>query len=79
MERPTLDVDISESRSLEERRRRQWKKHMKSVLYIPTSDKQKAAYVLRKWRKKQRKLLGKTDIEDPDPFVETYVFYCFNK
>jgi hypothetical protein len=76
MERPTLDIDDLRS---DEKRRKDWKKHMKNILYISKNDKQKVAYVVHKWRKKQRELLGKKDIEDPDPFVETYVFYCLNK
>lgn len=32
---------------------------------------------LKKFREKQQALLGDDDIEDPDPFHPTYVFYCF--
>ena len=34
-------------------------------------------YVMYKYRKRQRQLLENDDIEDPDPYVPTYVFYCF--
>lgn len=77
--RPIVDVDVEGDRKLEEKRKKEWKKHMKAVLYISKTEKQRVSYVLHKWRKKQRKLLGKKDIEDPDPFTETYVFYCLDK
>lgn len=77
--KPTLDVDNLEDHKVVEKRRKTWKRHLKSALYISKNDKQKVAYVLHKWRKKQRELLGQKDIEDPDPFVETYVFYCLGK
>lgn len=78
MEKPTIDVKSRGNRKLEEKRRKEWKKHMKAVLYISKTEKQRASYVLDKWRRKQRHLLDKKDIEDPDPFAKTYVFYCLD-
>lgn len=77
--RPIVDVDVEGDRKLEEKRKKEWKKHMKAVLYISKTEKQRVSYVLHKWRKKQRKLLDQKDIEDPNPFDETYVFYCLDR
>jgi hypothetical protein len=35
-------------------------------------------HALRKFRNRQRVLLDTDDIEDPDPFEPTYIFYCFH-
>lgn len=32
---------------------------------------------MKKYRKKQMELLDDDDIEDPDPYAPSYVFYCF--
>lgn len=32
---------------------------------------------MKKFRNRQRVLLDDDDIEDPDPFAPTYIFYCF--
>lgn len=42
-----------------------------------TVDYCKTYHVLRKFRNRQRILLETDDIEDPDPFMPTYIFYCF--
>ncbi len=34
-------------------------------------------YVMKKFRNRQKILLGSEDIEDPDPYMPTYIFYCF--
>jgi hypothetical protein len=34
-------------------------------------------YMMRKFRQRQEELLGTENIEDPDPFEPTYIFYCF--
>jgi hypothetical protein len=47
---------------------------------IPTCDAKthvQSYRTLRKFREKQKMLLGDDDIEDPDPFEPTYLFYCF--
>ena len=33
-------------------------------------------YIMKKFRTRQRILLGE-DKSDPDPFMPTYIFYCF--
>ncbi len=37
----------------------------------------KMYYIMKKFRTWQQVLLDKDDIEDPDPFYPTYIFYCF--
>ena len=37
----------------------------------------KMYYIMKKFRNRQRVLLDDEDIEDPDPFLPTYIFYCF--
>ena len=38
---------------------------------------QQVSYIVNKFRKRQMVLLDTDDIEDPDPFMPTYIFYCF--
>lgn len=64
--RPTLDVVNLDSPSRLQRQRR---KAMK--LEVP----KEAKKVVSRYRRKQRRLLGKTD-KDPDPYDSDYVFYC---
>jgi len=40
-------------------------------------DYMKIYYIVNKYRKRQRILLDAQDIEDPDPFLPSYIFYCF--
>jgi len=47
---------------------------------MPKSDSRvriRACYIVNKFRNRQRALLDCDDITDPDPFVPTYLFYCF--
>lgn len=37
----------------------------------------KMYYTMRKFRNRQKVLLDTDDIDDPDPFYPTYIFYCF--
>ena len=60
--RPTIDVD-----SPRIRRTRQ-----PIVKYN-----RKTSYIVNKFRKRQMILMDTNDIEDPDPYVPTYIFYCF--
>ena len=43
--------------------------------------KRRIRYILTKFREKQKKMLDKVykdpDYDDPDPYDETYLFYCF--
>lgn len=74
MEKPTIDVKIRTDDKLIRKRKRR----LKEAMDISKKERKKVAHVLHKWRKKQRELLDKDDIEDPDPFAKTYVFYCLN-
>ena len=42
---------------------------------IPKEEKKIVSRVLTRYRRKQRRLWGKT-VEDPDPYDSDYVFYC---
>jgi hypothetical protein len=68
--RPTLDVVNLES---PHRLRRQRRRAMKVV--IPKEVKREVSRVVSRYRRKQKKLLGKSD-SDPDPYDSDYVFFC---
>lgn len=76
MGRPTILIYDETHPRLAEKRRKAWKRFLKKVLAIPQTEKKAATEILRKWRKKQRKLLHQKDIEDPHPFEHKYIFYC---
>jgi hypothetical protein len=66
---PTLDISNLESpSSLIKKRRRALKRAM--------DRNSQATAVVSKYRRKQRKLLDDSTESDPDPYDETYVFYC---
>ena len=44
-------------------------------LIFPKEEKKAASRVLSSYRRKQRRLWGKT-VSDPDPYDSDYVFYC---
>ena len=68
--RPTLDVvNLESPRRVYRERRRAMK------LELPKDEKRMASRVVSYYRRKQKKLLGKTD-SDPDPYDSDYVFYC---
>jgi hypothetical protein len=73
--RPILEVDdLVYSSTLEKTRKRRLRARM------PIEDKharRRFEYVINKYRGKQRALLEKFNIEDPDPYVPTYIFFCF--
>lgn len=69
--RPTLDdIDIRAKKSVLQARIRQIKQAM------PKEDRARISYVVNKYRKKQRKMMEDDDIEDPNPYAASYVFYC---
>lgn len=70
--RPTLDVINLDSPT---RLRRQRRKRMEAV--FPTEDKKLVSHVLSRYRRRQRRLWGKT-VADPDPYDSDYVFYCLD-
>lgn len=73
--KPTLDVTNLDTRtSLLKRRLKEYKRRIPK---FDKYDRREIAYILHKFRKKQRKMLDSRNIEDPDPYDCTYVFYCF--
>lgn len=74
--RPTLDVDnLSSSASLRVKRRRLLDKRIRAL--HTKRERRRATYILTKYRAKQTALLSNVFDEDPDPYVATYIFYCF--
>ena len=65
---PTIDLDSPEADHRARRRELQAR--------LPRLD-NKMLYVLNKFRKRQILLLMDEDIEDPNPYLPTYIFYCF--
>lgn len=72
--RPTLDVvHLRSSRTLVKERERYIRSVVKANL---TKDQRRLCRdILSKYRRKQRRRSGSTE-SDPDPYDETYVFYC---
>lgn len=69
--RPTLDeIVIRAKQSVLQTRIRQIKQAM------PKEERARVSYVVNKYRKKQRKMMEDDDIEDPNPYAASYVFYC---
>lgn len=71
-ERPTIDPDSPKADQKERQR-----KFMKLLSKYSRLQYRKMYYAMKKFRDRQRVLLETDDIEDPDPFVPTYIFYCF--
>ena len=74
--RPTIVVSGSQfeyKKSVACQRQRQMKLAMPQV---SKSVRARMSYVVNKYRKKQRKMMEDDDIEDPNPYDDTYVFYC---
>jgi hypothetical protein len=68
--RPTLDViNLDSPTRLRRHRRRAMK------IDIPKPEKKIASRVVSSYRRKQRRLIGKT-VDDPDPYDSDYVFFC---
>ena len=70
--RPTIELD-SPSADYNERR----KSFMKLFPKYEKTEHSKMYYIMKKFRNRQMVLLDTDDIEDPDPFVPTYIFFCF--
>lgn len=72
--RPTLDVvHLRSSKTLLKERRRYIRSVVKANL--TKDDRRLCRDILSKYRRKQRRRSGSTE-SDPDPYDETYVFYC---
>ena len=50
---------------------------VKTVIKQNKKDYHKVYHTLKKFRALQIDLLNDSDIEDPDPFQPTYIFFCF--
>lgn len=76
MERPTLDVeDLRAPQSIRDERRRRLQRVLKKHIRMTEHDKKTLRNVLQKYRRRQEKLLDGYE-SDPDPYENTYVFYC---
>lgn len=72
--RPTLDVEnLSLPYSVQKERKRVIKRILK--LYISSKDRHDMRVVLRKYQRRQDRLLRGYE-SDPDPYDSDYVFYC---
>jgi hypothetical protein len=70
--RPEIDPESPRTSS-----RERYKEFSKRLPKYDKNDYGKMYYTLKKFRNRQRVLLDDDDIEDPDPYVPTYIFYCF--
>jgi hypothetical protein len=68
--RPSIDLDSPQAAS-------RHKEFMKRFPKYDKKDYAKTYSILKKFRNRQQMLLNTEDIEDPDPFEPTYIFYCF--
>jgi hypothetical protein len=71
--RPTLDVvNLDAPRRVYTER----KKRMKAALTtLSKEDKKRLTHVMSRYRRKQKKLWGRS-VSDPDPYDSHYVFFC---
>lgn len=65
--RPTIDIDSPPADHPET---------YKDFIKYNKVDYARMYYIMKKFRTRQRILLGE-DKSDPDPFMPTYIFYCF--
>jgi hypothetical protein len=72
-ERPTIDPESPCTPLIQKIRRNEMKKRIPKY---EGSDYAKMYRTMKKYRDKQEELLDGAD-SDPDPFVPTYIFYCF--
>jgi hypothetical protein len=70
--KPTIDLESPRASH-----RERYKEFVKLLPKYDKKDYGRMYYVMKKFRNRQRVLLDKDDIEDPDPFMATYIFYCF--
>lgn len=70
--KPTLDIS---NLGYCAKHSREWKKRVKLVVHDNKKLRTKASRILSKWRVKQEELVG-DNIEDPNPYQPSYVFYC---
>lgn len=73
--RPTLELETILSDSALRKLRRKRRNLICSVMLEWLGDDTKVRDVLRKYRRRQTRLLGERD-EDPNPYDSDYIFYC---
>lgn len=72
--RPSIDPESPVPSLLRKMRRNEL---LKRIPKYEKKDYAKVYRTMKKYRTKQIMLLEDEDIEDPDPYVPTYVFHCF--
>lgn len=72
--KPTIDPESPTSSLLRKMRQTEMAKRISKY---GKKDYAKMYRVMKKYRTRQMDLLKDDDIEDPDPYVSTYVFHCF--
>jgi len=70
--KPSIDPDSPKADHKE-----RYKEFLKLFPKYRKAEYGKMYYTVNKFRNRQRILLDTNDIEDPDPFCPTYIFYCF--
>lgn len=71
---PRPNIDLESPRADGKERQKEFLKLFPKYSRI---EYRKMYYVMKKFRNRQKLLLDSDDIDDPDPFVSTYLFYCF--
>ena len=71
---PRPEIDLESPRVSAQERYREFKKLLPKY---EKNDYGRMYYVMKKFRRRQQVLLDYEDIEDPDPYAPSYVFYCF--
>lgn len=73
--RPTLDVArLDSSPTLRQKRRHTIQRVIR--LAATKDERKQSREVVSKYRRKQKRRLSGSSDSDPDPYNETYVFYC---
>lgn len=73
-ETPKPTIDPNSPRADHKEREKEFRKLFPKYNKV---DYGKMYHIMKKFRNRQRVLLDTDDIEDPDPFMPTYLFYCF--
>lgn len=75
-ERPSIDIDnLSCPASLRKKRDSLFKKRLRNL--HDKEERKRMSHAVHIYRTLQRELLSKKEAQDPDPFVPSYIFYCF--
>lgn len=75
-ERPSIDIDnLSCPVSLRKKRDSLFKKRLRKL--HDKEEQKRMSHAVQIYRTLQHELLSKKEAQDPDPFVPSYIFYCF--